>query len=220
MWFQVLLVTVTLFVGLMLGALGGAAAFAKYGTRRKVLKWDAAEQLRIVPQQLSEIIGNPVVVHAGTGDVDELSLVVVGLIAAGNSVLEPVTVGITTNPGSEILGTRVVDATNGVCVTISCRNQTARQIEIATLRPGNRIIVNMVVRDYDHTGLVVNVAQSEIQLKYRWSLTFGFHLPPIARSVSYGFGFAKYDATARAMITLSEELRAIRQMLSQSDKAK
>jgi len=64
MWFQVLLVTVTLFVALMLGALGGAAAFAKYGTRRKVLKWDAAEQLRIVPQQLSEIIGNPVV--AGT----------------------------------------------------------------------------------------------------------------------------------------------------------
>ena len=169
MWFQVLLVTVTLFVALMLGALGGAAAFAKYGTRRKVLKWDAAEQLRIVPQQLSEIIGNPVVVHAGTGDVDELSLVVVGLIAAGNSVLEPVTVGITTNPGSEILGTRVVDATNDVSVTISCRNQTARQIEIATLRPGNRIIVNMVVRDYDHTGLVVNVAQSEIQLKYRWS---------------------------------------------------
>src|SRR6516165_4640806 len=148
MWFQVLLVTVPLFVALMLGALGGAAAFAKYGTRRRVLKWDAAEQLRIVPQQLSEIIGNPVVVHAGTGDVDELSLVVVGLIAAGNSVLEPVTVGITTNPGSEILGTRVVDATNGVCVTISCRNQTARQIEIATLRPGNRIIVNMVVRSH------------------------------------------------------------------------
>ena len=29
MWFQVLLVTVPLFVALMLGALGGAAAFAK-----------------------------------------------------------------------------------------------------------------------------------------------------------------------------------------------
>jgi len=67
MWFQVLLVTVPLFVALMLGALGGAAVFAKYGTRRKVLKWDAAEQLRIVPQQLSKIIGDPVVVHAGTG---------------------------------------------------------------------------------------------------------------------------------------------------------
>lgn len=199
----------------VLGAVTAIYVLFRWGQDRKRLRWEDTEKWRGVPQQLSEIVAVPVELRVGEHEVRSLSLVSVLLTAKGNSTLESIAGVIMTNPESEILGVRILEALEQIGNMSYRVDSHMCLLNITTLQPGDTALIEMAVRDYEDGSL--NVELSDPQIRVRRSWTVGMIWRRIwswRRNVGIGILGVRYDPSARALFIVIEELRTIRAMIT------
>jgi hypothetical protein len=181
----------------------------------RLLRWDIAGQSHLVPQQLSEIIGLPVSMRVGEQEINSFSVVSVSLTSAGTLTLASLVCLVTGNDGSEVLGVKIIEG--GIRAdNVSCNidNHYCR-INVKKLDPGENVFLEIIVRDYEYDSLKVEVFDPAITVVRG----LGFVARQAARmgpNFSVNLIIARYEATARAMNVIADQVTTIRRIIARS----
>ncbi len=92
-----------------LGILSGGVIVPRLTKKRKIVAWASLSENELVPKQLSESLGIPVVLMVGSEKPASLSTVHVRIGSGGNELIDDLEISISFNSGGKILNVRALD---------------------------------------------------------------------------------------------------------------
>lgn len=197
-----------------LGIVSGGFIMPRLTRKRTLLRWALVSESEIVPRQLTEMLGLPVVLTVGDANPGSLSIVTVRLGGAGNEVLTDISVLVSFNRDARILNARPVDSMGeyGRSIRWEPQDHTCR-INADFINPGQRFDFEFLLSDYDTGTVDVDSAAPGLQLNRQDPTKW--EVPTTAlRGFALSIFGIRYEPSAISLSQIAEELRATRKYLS------
>jgi hypothetical protein len=201
------------FVVFILGIVSGGVVVPRLTLKRKIMAWGVAAETELVPRELSQTLGVPVVLQVGAERPSSLTSVVVVLACTGNEILENLSIALRFGEKATILNIRSVMDLGEFGKYISWTQQHgACQVEVDFLNPKSRIELEFLLSEYEAGSVDVDVAGPGLTV--RRSDPSGLNVPAsLLRGLKFGIFGVAYEPSAVSMAEIAEELKAIRRNL-------
>jgi hypothetical protein len=210
---QLYLISASVVAAFGLGAYGATFVLSRWWRVRRSIGWDAGEQWRILPEELSQIIQAPVSLQIGEKPISSLNQIYLRITATGNLALEDVDGIIAVNPGGTILGIRHNAASSDIDKISFLLGGESCRISIKLLLPGYSALMQILAENYEDGSLEIHLRDRQIEVKRQWSIR---QHTPLLRSIGLGIPGVRYDPAARAMTLIADELKTIRKIIDRS----
>lgn len=201
------------FVVFILTIVSGGLVIPRLTLKRKILAWGVAAETELVPRELSETLGVPVILQVGTERPSSLTSVVVVLACTGNEVLENLSVALRFGEKATILNIRSAMDLGEFGKHVRWTQQHgACKVEVDFLNPRSRIELEFLLSEYEAGAVDVDVAGPGLMV--RRSDPSGLNVPAtLLRGLTFGLFGVAYEPSAVSMAEIAEELKAIRRSL-------
>lgn len=197
-----------------LGIVSGGLILPRLTRKRAILKWALANETEIVPKELSQRLGLPVVLSVGGSNPTSLSVVTLRVGSAGEEIIKDLDLVVSFNSQASILNAKPADDLGEYERHIKWTVDRNRcRVALAFLNPGQEFRLEFVVSDYDPGSADVDAAAPGLQLRRRdpskWEIPTS-----VLRGVGLSVIGVRYDPAAISMSEIASELRAVRRYMT------
>ncbi|MGB3311874.1 MAG: hypothetical protein WA939_10580 [Nodosilinea sp.] len=202
-------------VTFFLGAISAGVVVPRLTKKRKIVAWAVMAESDLVPRELSQVLGMPVVLQVGNYQPESLSVVKLRFGCAGNDVVEKFTIGVFFNDETNILEIRSITNLREYGKEIKWKfDENNCHIDVAFINPGRSFELEFILSNHESGIIDVDVAAPGLELKRKSPTVWDVELSPsFLRSIGFSALGIRIDPAAIAMTEISEELRAIRRQL-------
>lgn len=198
-----------------LGALSAGVIVPRLTRKRKIVAWSLLDETNVVPRELSEILGLPVVLQVGDQRPVSLSVVKIRFCAIGNEVIDNIALVATFGKDAHILRVRAVKDLGEYAKQISWVHEGGRcELKIAFFNPGRCFDLEFLLSGYEQGTADVDGSGPGLELQRRKGTILDLNVRgSVLRSISLSLLGFRYDPGVSAMSEIAEELRVIRRSL-------
>lgn len=199
-----------------LGILSGGFILPRLTRKRTILKWALVSESDIVPKQLSELLGLPVVLLVGSATPASLSVVKLRIGSGGEEVIKDLDFVVSFSPGASILNVRPVDDLGEYNRHLKWKIDHSKcRLSAAFLNPRQGFELEFLVSDYEQGTADVDAAAAGLEMRRRdptkWEIPTS-----VLRGIGLSIIGARHDPTAISMSEIATELRAVRRYLTRA----
>ena len=199
------------------GILSGGVVIPYLTRKRTILAWAVVSETELVPRELSQTLGVPVVIKVGEAQPASLASVTIRLGSAGNEPIKDLDVAIRFGKAAKILNVRSSSEFGeyGKFVRRKLEDEGYR-VEADFLNPKHYFELEFLLSDYETGSVDVDSSAQGLYLKRsdpsRWELSSS-----LLKSIRFSFlGMVDYEPSANSMAQIAEELKTIRRHLSRN----
>jgi len=201
-------------VTLVLGILSGGVVIPRLTKKRKVLAWAIMSEADLVPRELSNVLGLPVVLQVGGEQQDSLSTVTIRLGNAGNEPMENISIVATFGKAARVLNVRPAADLGEYAKHVSWSVSGNRcQVDAKFVNAGFHFELDFVLSAYEPDSADVDAPTLGVKVQRRDPTRW-----EIPRSWLHGFGLnlfgLQYRSADASMAEIASELGALRRLLS------
>jgi hypothetical protein len=194
------------------GAAAAALATYRWFLKRTTVTWAVAEQWQVSSRHASEIVSAPVSILVRGQPTESLEYLSLEIRARSTANLNSIGIVVETNEEAVLLGSRItrVDSADGVVSEGGARR--GLRLDLSLSRGSANVGLHLIFTDYRRGSVTLSAPDTRVDVRRAWWLRP--HGPLVLGSMSFGLPFLRYDAAATAMLSISEELKKIRKIIS------
>lgn len=201
------------FIVFILGIVSGGFVVPRLTAKKKIIDWGVLSENDLIPRELSEMLGIPVIIQVGDSKPASLSTVQIRIGSGGNEVVENVNVVVNFNQSSAILNVRPIEELGEFGKHVKwMQTEKSCRIEIEFLNQGQSFDLEFLLSDYEPASVNVDGAAPGIQIRRReagrWEVPTSF-----LQGITLTAMGIRYDPSVATMNQIAEEIRGIRRQL-------
>jgi hypothetical protein len=204
------------FLTFALGLVSGVL-LPKLTAKRRVLRWALESENDVIPKELSQTLGIPVLLQVGAENPPSIGTVRIKLISGGNEIIDKFDTVVKFNKAAKILKVRTT-ADNGEFENkIGAQPQgNACTVAFPFFNPGESVDLEFVVSGYEMGSVSVSAAAAGLRVERRDPSKVRMTAFETAfASVSFHAMGVSYDPKADSLKEIAKELRRIRRLTAE-----
>jgi hypothetical protein len=200
-----------------LGVLSGGFIIPRLTAKRKIIDWAVLSENELIPKELSQVLGVPVVIQVGLEQPISLSTVHLRVRGGGNETIENVAVRVNFIADSKVLNIRPIHELGEYGQYVQwVFNQNSCRIEMQFLNPDAFFDLEILLSDYTLSSITVDAAAPGVRVRRKDALQLNLPTSVFGKLLSgltLDLMGIRYDPSAEPMRQIVQELRELRQQL-------
>lgn len=207
-------------VTFLLGIASGGIIVPRLIRKRQILTWAIMNEAELVPRELSQTLGIPVILQVGDARPASLSALTIRIGNSGNELIKDLSMAIVLNEGASILKVRFPKGQGEYASHVRWTTDKGRcRITADFINQDHYFELEVLSSDYDPGTADLDAAAPGVELRRtnasRWDSVVSSALFSI-KGVKFSIPFTGigYDPGSAAMSDVAEEIKALRKYLS------
>jgi hypothetical protein len=204
-------------VTFFLGILAGGIIIPKLTRKRKILAWSVMSESDLIPRELSQQIGLPVVLQVGNYSPDSLSVVKIRFGNTGNEVIEKIDIDIFFQSETHIIDVRPTTSLRSYGKNNFPYNFVDNNchLQVPFINSGKSFEFEFILSNHEPRIIDVQAPVPGLEIQRTSPKIWDVEVPSlIARSIGLSVLGISIDPSAFAMNQIADELRSIRKSLT------